>query len=81
MDNLIAQLTGPLGGYVLAIVIIVYGGRTLVQFVREYILDIKVQRDVALAGWKVQSEANAEMADELAARNRLDEAAAAKVPQ
>lgn len=61
-------LLGPLGLLVGAILAVGY----LVRILREYLDDIKRQRDEAIAGWKAQTTATDRLANAIEIRNRRD---------
>lgn len=80
LEDLLKQLLGPFGLTVGLIVVVVWIGRLLVSFVKNYIDDLKAQivelirlLNVAQTGWAEQTKASQTLADAQASRNRDDE--------
>lgn len=67
-----ANLLGPVGLTVGLILGIGYLGRFIVQFIRDTIADLKAQRDIALEGWRDQTDATNRLAAAIESRNRRD---------
>ena len=65
-------LLGPLGLLVGALIAVGWLARYLVGFVRDYIADLKQQRDAAIEGWRAQTTATDRLANATELRNRRD---------